>query len=197
MLPAGRSVADLYAAALREFTGALRHPWESVDSSSGSVSWRLFRRADRTLPRQGWKIHVSAAATEASSLFSLLAPLLVELDAPFKIARTVEDIVQINSGDAGSLQVGKVVTIYPWDDGHAAAIANEVDRVWPKSRGPEVQSDLQLRPGGAVSLRYGIFHSAATVISSAGIYEFALMAPDGTVVADARQSGGRQSDAAP
>src|ERR1700733_1855181 len=111
MVIAGLSVADLYAATLREFTDALRRPWESVDSSSGSVAWRLFRRTDRTLPQQGWKIHVSAAAIEASSLFSRLAPLLVELDAPFKIARTLEDIVQINSGDAGLTQVGKVVTI--------------------------------------------------------------------------------------
>ncbi|HWB83037.1 MAG TPA: lanthionine synthetase LanC family protein [Bryobacteraceae bacterium] len=191
------SVAEIFSATLQKFGDTLHASWEIVDWLDGSVSWRLFRLRDAALPSQGWKVHVSAAATEAFTLFSSVAPLLIELGASFKIARALKDIVHINSGDGGAMQAGKVITVYPLDDPHAARIAGELDRIWPVSRGPEVQTDLHVRPGSAVSLRYGLFEGGATVISSSGVYESALSMPDGTLVPDTRRAAGKQADMVP
>jgi Lanthionine synthetase C-like protein/Protein kinase domain len=197
---AGRTsagAAELFTATLAQFSESLEPPWQIVDWSSGSIAWRLFRLGDLPLPQQGWKIHVSCAAVEAPCLMSTVAPLLVACGASFKIARTAGDIVHINSGDAGAVQVGKVITVYPVDDDHAAQIARDVDRVWPSTRGPEVQTDLHLRPGSAVSLRFGLFRSGPSVIGSSGMREFALAMPDGSLAADRQQLSGKQPDCAP
>jgi len=190
-------VAEQYSAALERFSQSLRPPWQIVDWSGDAIHWRLFRPGDDPLPLQGWKIHVSAGSVEAGCLLSVLAPVLVDLGASFKIARSLDDIVHINSGDAGAPMVGKILTIYPLTDEHAARIARAADRVWPSSRGPEVQTDLHLRPGSAVSMRYGLFRSGPTVISSSGIQEFALTLPDGRLVPDRQDVSGRQCQPAP
>jgi hypothetical protein len=189
--------AERYAAALEQFSQSLRPPWQIVDWSGDSIEWRLFRHGDAPLPQQGWKIHISAAAVEAGCLLSTVAAILVSAEASFKIARSLDDIVHINSGDAGATMVGKVITVYPLDDDHAARIAQAADRVWPSSRGPEVQTDLHLRPGSAVSLRYGLFRSGPTVVGSSGIHEFALALADGRLVSDTQRVTGRQCDRAP
>jgi hypothetical protein len=149
------------------------------------------------LPQQGWKIHISAAAAEASCLLSAVAPVLTDAGASFKIPRFAEDVVHINSGDAGAHMVGKVITVYPLNEDHATRIARAADCVWPASRGPEVQTDLHLRPGSAVSLRYGLFRSGPTVIGSAGIPEYALSMADGRLAPDTQRLTGLQSEAAP
>jgi class IV lanthipeptide synthase len=197
---AGRTsagAAELFTAALAQFSESLGPSWQVVDWSSGSIAWRLFRLDGRPLPQQGWKIHISSAAVEATCLISTIAPLLIASGASFKIARTAGDIVHINSGDAGATQVGKVITVYPLDDAHAAQIAHDLDRIWPSTRGPEVQTDLHLRPGSAVSLRFGLFRSGASVIGSSGIHEFALAMSDGSLAPDRQQLSGKQLDCAP
>ena len=123
---------------------------------------------------QGWKIHVSAAAVEAPALAATVVPALVSLAAAFKIARRLDDVVYLNSGDAGPAQVGKIVTVYPRDDAHAAAIALRLDAIWPSSRGPEVRTDRHLRPGSPVSLRFGAFGGGPTIVTSGGIHEYAV-----------------------
>jgi serine/threonine protein kinase len=186
------NAAAIFSATLNEITGNFCDRWQAVDWSDTFISWRLFRLSQPPLPHQGWKIHVSAAAIEASSLCSVIAPVLFRLAATFKIARSLEDVIFINSGDAGAMQLGKVITIYPQNDEHAFEITTQVDRIWPISRGPEVQTDLHVRPGSAVSLRYGAFGAGPTVISGSGTPEFALTTPDGTLVPDTRRMGGEQ-----
>jgi hypothetical protein len=187
-----QSVADAYAATLDDLTARICPPWHSVDWSQGSLFWRLFHPPDWQSPQQGWKVHISASAIEAAELFALVVPLLVERAAAFKLPRSFGDVLFVNSGDAGAMMMGKVVTIYPRDDEHVSGIATCVDRIWPLSRGPEVQSDLHLRPGSAVSLRYGVFGSAPVVTNSTGVCEFALVTPSGELEADARKGQGAQ-----
>ncbi len=190
------SVAARYAATLRacaKLAGTVR---EIRDWSSGKIRWRLFRFTP-PLPSQGWKIHVSAAAVEACELVGRVLPVLFGLAASFKIASRLEDIVYINSGDAGIAQLGKIITVYPRCDAHAREIAQAVHAVWPVSRGPEVRTDLHVSPGSAVSLRFGLFQPGPVVISSTGIYDFALLAGGGELVPDTRSEDGRQPAAAP
>jgi hypothetical protein len=191
------SVAEIYSVTLSEFCKAVRPPWEIVEWADGCASWRLFRQQNVSLPPQGWKIHISSAANEAPLLVSIVGPILIELGAAFKIANTLEDVVHINSGDAGAPQVGKIATVYPDSDAHASRIAVEVDRVWSRSCGPEVQTDLHVRWGSPVSFRYGAYTSGPFTISSSGVYEFALKMPDGTLIPDSRRLGGAQPPLGP
>jgi serine/threonine protein kinase len=191
------TASEIYRVALDGLTDSLEPQWQAMDWSTASLSWRLFRLRETRLPHQGWKIHVSSSAHEAAYFCSLVLPVLFKLGATFKICRRLEDFVLINSGDGGALQLGKVVTVYPRNAAHASEVATQVDKVWPTGRGPEVQTDLHVRPGSAVSLRFGAFGSEPTVISSSGIVEVGLFTPSGTLVPDTRRMGGEQYEWAP
>jgi hypothetical protein len=182
-----QSAADDYAAALSYWAEGFASDWDVIDWQSGQIRWRTFRPRACQLPLQGWKIHVTAAAIEAAALGKTAIQALLALRAPFKIARSIDDVELINSGDAGIEQLGKVVTVYALDDDHARAVLQSLDSVWPRSSGPRVRTDLRSRPGAAVSFRYGVFGSdSPIVISSCGIYSYALTLPCERLIADER-----------
>ncbi len=189
--------AEAYSAAFQLLSQQLETDWKITDWSDGPLRWRFFRPHHEATPHQGWKIHVSASAMESPMLLSTIAEPLRDLRAAFKVTRRIEDIVFLNSGDAGAEQLGKIVTVYPRDDQHARDLIARIDQLWPASRGPEVQTDLHPRPGSAVSFRYGVFGSGPSVVGSTGIHEFALILDDGTHVPDTRKTGGLQSCHAP
>lgn len=190
-------MAEIFSATLEKFSANLPPHWLTYDWVQGSLSWRSFSLPGRSFAAQGWKLHVSAGAVEVADMYSLVIPLLLQFEATFKVARSLNDVVFINSGDGGAPQLGKVMTIYPESDDHARDIVLQIDRVWPRSRGPEVQTDLHIRPGSAVSLRYGTFGSQPIMVNESGIYEYALCGSNGTLVADMRQLNGEQSRLAP
>jgi len=181
-------VAGSYADALSFVSSSLTGDgWRIKDWDDRRLQWRFFDLPDGAVsPSQGWKLHVSAAAVESPRMLRAVVAVLAQLRLPFKLPRRVEDVVFINSGDAGAEQLGKVVTVYP-PDRHGASVAIAVlDAAWPQSRGPEVLTDLRPRIGAAVSFRYGAFRTRDEVISSTGIHEIALRSEDGLLVADRR-----------
>lgn len=181
-------VASSYADALFFVSSSLAGGgWRIKDWDDRRLHWRFFDLPDGTeSPSQGWKLHVSAAAVESPSMLRAVVAVLAQLRLPFKLPRRVEDVVFINSGDAGAEQLGKVVTVYP-PDRHGASLAiAELDAAWPQSRGPEVPTDLRPRIGAAVSFRYGAFRAHDEVVSSTGIHAIALRREDGLLVADRR-----------
>ena len=187
--------AESYSGALQRLSTRFPPAWEIRDWSNGPISWRFFGPRDATSPSQGWKIHVSASAIESPKLLSAMAPILHELRAAFKIPRNVVDVILLNSGDAGAQILGKIVTIYPETDDHAREIIKQIDNIWPVSRGPEVQTDLHIRPGSAVSFRYGVFRDGPIVVSSTGRYQSALVLANGSLVPDTRSLQDEQSHA--
>lgn len=104
------------------------------------------------------------AADEVCAFAQRLLPVLLECEVPFKIAQSVDDIERINSGDAGAAQLGKILTVYPPDEQAARTLILQLDRAWPTTHGPEVQTDLHLRARLAVSFRYGVFGAAPPVL---------------------------------
>jgi hypothetical protein len=186
-----------YADALCHLSAHLGSDWKKTDWDDRALGWRYLCPAHAASPAQGWKIHVSASAAEAPVLLSRLADVLARLRMPFKLPRRVDDIVFLNSGDAGKEQLGKILTVYPRDDEQARTALSRIDCAWPVSQGPEVQTDLHPRPGSAVSFRYGVFHGDAEIVGTTGIHVFALVAPDGSLHADIRDTKARQSAMAP
>jgi serine/threonine protein kinase len=101
----------------------------------------------------GWKLHVSATVPGVDLLFERVLPCLVRLGAHFKIAAERDAIVQLNSGNFGEAQIGKVITVYPRNDTEAVALAGELIEQTRGIVGPRVATDLHL--GEAVYARYG------------------------------------------
>jgi len=186
-----------YSAAFERLRGRLGSDWHVTDWNDRKLQWRFFSPGDVTGPGQGWKIHVTASAAESPQLLTCVATELCRLRVPFKIPRRAEDVVFINSGDDGAELLGKIITAYPRDNEQARAAIIRCDQLWPVSKGPEVQTDLHLRPNSAVSFRYGVFRAQDTVISSTGIYRDALRSTDGFCAPDKRSLDGGQSPTAP
>jgi hypothetical protein len=101
----------------------------------------------------GWKLHVSATITGADLLFERVLPCLARHGAHFKIAAERDAIVQLNAGNFGEAQIGKVITVYPRNDTEAVALAGELIEHTRGIVGPRVATDLHL--GEAVYARYG------------------------------------------
>ena len=101
----------------------------------------------------GWKLHVSATVTGVDLLFRRVLPRLARRGASFKMAAGRAAIVQLNAGNLGETQIGKVITVYPRDDAEAVALARELIAHTRGIVGPGVATDLHL--GEAVYARYG------------------------------------------
>jgi hypothetical protein len=113
--------------------------------------------------------------------------------ARFKIPASIDDAITINSGRAGRALIGKIVTVYPGGDHEVPALAAGLDRMWQSAEAPEILTDLRLRPGSAIYIRYGAFKPDAVVADSVGLYHAAVRQP----VPDARRLDGMQPDWAP
>jgi tRNA A-37 threonylcarbamoyl transferase component Bud32 len=100
-----------------------------------------------------WKLHVSATVTGIDLLFKRVLPRLARHRAHFKIAAGRDAIVQLNAGNLGEAQIGKVITVYPRNDTEAVALAGELIEHTRGMVGPAIATDLHL--GGAVYARYG------------------------------------------
>jgi hypothetical protein len=177
--------------ALSMFAGSLESVWTITRREHSPVAWYEFACRTQALPSQGWKIHVSLSTREAHTFCENVLPWLHSEKVTFKIAANLETIISINSGQAGESQVGKILTIYPEDDQQAATIALQIDQLWPATEGPAVPSDLELRPGGAVFLRYGSF-GGHLVVDRFGKTFPTIRAPDGVIVEDFRNLNGEQ-----
>ncbi|KAB8185351.1 lanthionine synthetase LanC family protein [Microbispora catharanthi] len=183
-----------YALALQAFAAGLPGDWSTRVHRDGPVSWRTCEPPKR-LPRQGWKLHVSASAADALDLLDVVLPALVGAGAAFKLPEDVPSILRINAGLAGRAQVGKIITVYPASDDALAELIDRLDAMWRPARAPAVPSDL---PVGSISealfIRYGEFEPGEVVVDSDGVPRAALRAPDGTLHPDRRDIRGRQPD---
>ena len=180
-----------YKDALSQCVNTLGPGWDVRWLETGGVTWCQFARTVIALPNQGWKIHVSASASEAVGLCRSVLSWVLSERIPCKIAGNISSILRINSGAVGESQTGKVLTVYPSDDTQAAKVAVEIDHRWNSTAGPAVPSDLALRPNGAVFLRYGGFASD-TLVDRFGKVLPAVRQADGTLVEDYRSTDGTQ-----
>jgi len=165
-----------------------------VEFRDGAVCWTLFACGRRPMPDQGWKIHIASSIRDAPRLFADVVPALVASGCTFKMPASIDDAVTINSGRAGRTLIGKIVTVYPGDEGEVPGLAAALDRIWQSGEAPEILTDLRLRPESAIYIRFGAFKFAAVVADAHGLYHPAVRHPGGTVVPDERRLDGMQPD---
>lgn len=136
-------------------------------------------------PAQGWKLHVSASAQHARAVLELALPVLLAEKATFKVVASEALLAEMNEGLWGRSQVGKFITVYPYDEAHAVRLAVSLERATADLAGPPVPSDRALRPRGLVHYRYGSF-TARWLQTPLGQVVPALRAPNGDAQPDSR-----------
>jgi len=180
-----------YADALRSLLVSLDGSWRVQSKRSGNLCWYQVECRGEALPSQGWKIHISASTDDANGLTSSIVPWLIAQRATFKVLADRNSIFCVNSGQFGATQTGKIITVYPGSDDEAARLAIALDDLWSSSTGPAVPSDLAVRPGGSIFVRYGSF-TGETVVDRFGKNVPAIRDEFGRITEDVRSVDGRQ-----
>ncbi|MGW1496070.1 class III lanthionine synthetase LanKC N-terminal domain-containing protein [Streptomyces sp. NPDC002402] len=190
-IPTGEQLHVQYRTALQTFTARLPQGWRTRMSGGSTITWQECSSPGK-LPAQGWKLHISAAATDVLDLLAIVLPGLVETGTTFKLAANVSSVIRLNAGLAGHPQVGKIVTAYPVSDEVLVGLVDRLDAVWRPLRSPAVPSDLPVGSGGALFLRYGAFTGTEMVTDTTGVIHTALRTPDGELSPDVRTTQGKQ-----
>nr|WP_163017174.1 class IV lanthionine synthetase LanL [Streptomyces chartreusis] len=150
--------------------------------------WCYFTPPQVARKIQGWKLHLSATPLSAPIVLARAAPILVSRNIPFKFARTLADIEHLGSRQIDRGAGGKFITIYPaMDDERLIDLAKTLDIATQGIPGPRILSDREFRPGSLVHYRYGV-HAGLMTLSNDGAQEAMLLAPDGSLELDHRDS---------
>ncbi|CCH28893.1 class III lanthionine synthetase LanKC [Actinosynnema sp. NPDC047251] len=118
--------------------------------------WRYLQPAGAVLPRQGWKIHVSATVGNAGEVLLACYEHLVARRIPFKYLRTRSIVLARNSKYAPREASGKLITIYPADEAQLEKTLRELDELLAGQPGAYILSDLRYA-AGPLFVRYGGF----------------------------------------
>lgn len=146
-----------------------------------SPPWRLNRVIGADLPRQGWKLHVSATVLNAVSVLQRVAECLEGEQVYFKALGSRDALRKLNCGlFYGYAQIGKFITVYPTRESAIVAIADKIVRATEGMPGPDVPFEARVSHNSPVFTRYGLFRL------DEGIDEAMLIAPTGSSEPDRR-----------
>jgi tRNA A-37 threonylcarbamoyl transferase component Bud32 len=175
---------------LQESARRLAAEWAGSYLLRGDPSWWYFDpSADRPVSRQGWKVHVSAVPVSALETLRLAADVLMPRRLPWKVARSVTQLMDLCSPPSPVTQVGKFITVYPQDGDDVAGIAAELHEATKLFGAPVVPSDLRYRRGSNVYLRYGAFLERVSYEDADQIARPFVVSPAGRRVRDSRAPG--------
>jgi serine/threonine protein kinase len=146
--------------------------------------WRMLAPADLSLPRQGWKIHVSAHLDNAVRVLAAVHAYCTEHRIAFKHLRTRTILLTRNSKYAQRESSGKFITIYPADDAQFDRVLRELSEELAGESGPYILSDLRYGQGPLYA-RYGGFDEQWVEFDGARV--LAVSRPDGVLVPDRRE----------
>lgn len=147
--------------------------------------WLVFDPGDAELPLQGWKIHVSACLDNADRILATVWDYCVPRRIEFKFLRSPGALVARVSKYAPREYSGKLVTIYPADDGACAVILRELGELLDGEPSPYILTDLRWG-NGPLYVRYGAFAMRHCVGEDGQIVP-AIADADGTLVPDHRR----------
>jgi hypothetical protein len=149
----------------------------------GWVAWQPERLE---LPRQGWKVHVSARLDEADDVIRIVRDHCVARNVAFKFLRSRLAYLVRNEKYAPRAASGKLCALYPVDDAQLEQTLRELSVALAGRRGPYILSDLRWG-SGPLYLRYGGFLLEYCVSPDDGAFVPALREPGGASVPDVRR----------
>jgi len=162
-------------------TGEVPDGWRR----GGAGPWVMLRPEGIQLPKQGWKIHVSALPSNALEVLKPVADYLIEHKVAFKFLRGRALLHAYSMKYAPRAASGKLITIYPVDEAELERVLTGLDELVGGTDGPYVLSDLRFN-NGPLYVRYGGFDKRYCVTED-GERELAVERPDGTLVPDERR----------
>ncbi|MFJ9409550.1 class III lanthionine synthetase LanKC [Streptomyces sp. NPDC101393] len=135
---------------------ALRRPLPEGWQRHRAGDWLAFRPVDHQLPRQGWKIHVSACLDNAERILAAVWDYCVPRSIAFKCVPSRYLLHTRNAKYADRGASGKFLTVYPADEAQCRTLAEDLDALIGGEPGPYILTDLRWG-AGPVHLRYGSF----------------------------------------
>ena len=174
-LSSGRAGAVRFAAADRPVPDGWER--EALDD------WLGDGRVGRSLPDQGWKVHVSACRDNAERGLDAVSGYCFGHDLPFKFIHGPAALLMRNAKYAHRGASGKFITVYPRDEAELELTCERLGALLDGEPGPYILSDLRLG-AGPLHVRYGGFAARYCVVD--GKVEPAVADPSGTLVPDRR-----------
>ena len=138
------------------------------------------------LPRQGWKIHVSAVPEDSKHVLHQVAIICVKHETPFKFALDKHLLRLMNSKGWSRPASGKFITIYPIGDTFSMLLRELYDPL-KRYKGPYILSDRRYRDSRVLYYRYGTIHGA-DILTVTGERQQMFLSPDGNLVPDVRSA---------
>lgn len=181
-----RDLDKLYQSSLEKY-GLKGAPVQSGRNGNNRLWLHSKSSREIILPKQGFKLHISATIVSATKVLDVAVPFLLEQKIPFKVPRNLGVLMKLNAGEYSLSQVGKFITVYPPEGSCIVTLAQRLHDLTSEFSGPRVPSDNQICEGSNVSYRFGRLLIEDSEIKD-GIAD--LSAPDGIAVSDARRMGG-------
>lgn len=147
--------------------------------------WVIWRPPGVELPKQGWKIHVSACLDNAETLVEAVRAYCVVHGVTFKFLRGRRVLFAQNSKYAFRPSSGKLATLYPVDESQLQQVLTDLGRLLDGQPGPYILSDLRW-DAGPLYVRYGGF-ARRYCLDGNGERVLAIADPDGRLVPDERR----------
>lgn len=116
--------------------------------------WWSYRH-NPSLPAQGWKIHVSASSRDVHRVAASTTGYLLKRGVDFKIALDLNIFEMINSKGMSRGSGGKLITIYPGDDGEFLSCLADLAVILDGAEGAYILSDMRYKDCKCLYFRYG------------------------------------------
>ncbi|WP_042426610.1 class III lanthionine synthetase LanKC [Streptacidiphilus anmyonensis] len=160
--------ASEFAVADREFyaplaaTAAPRGPLTPSRTAAGwrattSGIWVMWHRDGLLVPKDGWKVHVSARRSRLAPVLDTVAGICFAHDVAFKHIASDEFYWWVHHKHASRAQSGKFIAVYPPGPAAARRLMEDLCAALDGESGPYILSDRRYRPSAPVSYRYGAF----------------------------------------
>lgn len=154
-------------------------------SVARSDMWLMAQCATSAIPRQGFKIHLSATVVNAEEMLRRVVPACEREHASFKIIADVRLLYIAGSKSFGRGASSKFVTIYPPCSATFERLIEELHQRTRDLDGPYILSDMRYRDSRVVFYRYGGFQRMS-VLRVTGIRDSVIYDPAGEYILDSR-----------
>jgi predicted Ser/Thr protein kinase len=140
---------------------------------------------DMPLPRQGWKIHLSASLRHAKEILTATIPIFRDMQIAFKFCVDRQMLGMMNSKQWVRGGSGKFVTVYPPDEPAFLLLLEKLYKATMGFSGPYILSDRRYKDSKVVYYRYGGIRNL-TMLKVDGERMPILVSPEGTPMPDIR-----------